>query len=83
MAYEESSSRSIYSYKLLCKIKDKSERSVCDSGDESTLSNMVKDVFLDYPSTCKYQFEINPPDLDGQTGVPKIVDEILGRLATF
>ena len=79
MIYEESSFRSIYNYKLLCKIKDKNDKSVCEAGDQSMLTNIVKDVFLDSPSNCKYNFNLNPPILDGQNGVPLIVDELLGK----
>ena len=79
MIYEESSFRSIYNYKLLCKIKDENDKSVCEAGDQSMLTNIVKDVFLDSPSNCKYDFNLNPPILDGQNGVPLIVDELLGK----
>ena len=79
MIYEESSFRSIYNYKLLCKIKDENDKSVCEAGDQSMLTNIVKDVFLDSPSNCKYNFNLNPPILDGQNGVPLIVDELLGK----
>ena len=80
MIYEESSFRSIYNYKLLCKIKDENNKSVCEAADQSMLTNIVKDVFLDSPSNCKYNFNHNPPILYGQNGVPQIVDELLGKL---
>ena len=79
MIYEESSFRAIYNYKLLCKIKDENNKSVCEAADQSMLTNIVKDVFLDSPSSCKYNFNHNPPILDGQNGVPLIVDELLGK----
>ena len=79
MIYEESSFRSILNYKLLCKIKDKNDKSVCEVGDPSMLTNIVKDVFVDSPSNCKYNFNHNPPILNGQNGVPQIVDELLGK----
>ena len=79
MALEESSYRSTYNYKLLCKIKDKKFKSVCESGDELILSDIVKDVFIDNPSTFKYNFDHNPPNVDGQYGVPTIVDTLLGK----
>ena len=55
------------------------DKSVCETGDQSMLTNIVKDVFLDSPSNCKYNFNLNPPILDGQNGVPLIVDELLGK----
>ena len=80
MIYDESSFRSIQNYKLLCKIKDKNDKSVCEEGDQSMLTNIVKDVFVNSPSNCnKYNFNHNPPILDGQNGVPLIVDELLGK----
>ena len=79
MIYEESSFRAIYNYKLLCKIKDQNDKSLCEAADQSMLTNIVKDVFLDSPSSCKYNFNHNPPILDGQNGVPLIVDELLGK----
>ena len=64
---------------MLCKIKDENDKSVCEAGDQSMLTNIVKDVFLDSPSSCKYNFNHKPPILDGQNGVPLIVDELLGK----
>ena len=39
-------------------------------------------MFIDGPpdSDAKYQFDIKPPKLKGQIGVPVIVDKILGTI---
>ena len=66
-------------YKLLCLIQDINNQSVCESGDINDLSNIVKAVYLEPPSTQPYHFTNNPPILNGQIGVPPVVDRILGR----
>ena len=68
---------------MLCKIKDNNAKSVCESGDEVALTDIIKDVFIDDHSKLEYHFGHDPLNLDGQTGVPQIVDEILGKKTTF
>ena len=80
MVFQESSYRISQQYKMLCTTKDKNGISVCKSGDENLLTNIVKDAFIDESESLKqtYNFDHNPPILDGQTGVPQLVDKILG-----
>ena len=54
-------------------------KSVCETGNEDILAKMIKDVFIDDPSNEDYKFDKNPPILNGQTGIPPIVDKILGN----
>ena len=77
--FEEASYRAIQSYKLLCMFKDNNGDSVCESGDESNLENIIKNVFIDKPSNNPYNFDYNPPNVYGQIGVPEVVDRILGK----
>ena len=77
--FEASSYRAIQNYKLLCKIKDTKGNPVCESGDEETLTYIVKHIFIEEQSQHEYNFKNNPPILNGQTGVPHIVDQILGN----
>ena len=79
MVFREASYRIIQQFEMLCTIKDKSNESVCDTGDEEMLTNMVKNAFIDEPSSKEsYNFDNDPPILNGQTGVPLLVDKILG-----
>ena len=59
--------------------KDKNGDSVCESGDEAELANIIKNVFIDKASNNSYNFDYNPPYVYGQIGVPEVVDRILGR----
>ena len=77
--FKESSYRAIQNYKLLCAIKDNNGEGVCESGDEGALTDIVKNVFVDEHSGRPYNFKYNPPILNGQTGVPQVVDGILGE----
>ena len=54
-------------------------KSACETGNEDILAEMIKEVFIDDPSNEDYKFDKNPPILNGQTGVPPIVDKILGN----
>ena len=63
----------------MCKIKDTKGKAVCESGDEEALTNIVKDIFIEEQSQHEYNFKNNPPILNGQTGVPHVVDQILGN----
>ena len=85
MVFQESTYRVTQQYKMLCTIKDKNGISVCKSGDENLITNVVKDAYIDKPLSSKetYNFDHNPPDLDGQTGVPQLVDKILGKKDYF
>ena len=42
-------------------------------------------MYIDEPASLKqtYNFDHNPPVLDGQTGVPQLVDKILGNKDYF
>ena len=72
--------RSYQGYKLLCEIRGRNNKSVCEEADDSRLAKVVKNIYLDPPSSKPYAFRSNPPNLDGQIGVPSIVDRILGKL---
>ena len=79
MVFREASYRIVQQFKMLCTIKDKNNVSVCDTGDEEMLTNMVKNAFIDETSPkASYNFDHDPPTLNGQTGVPHLVDKILG-----
>ena len=77
---ESSLTRSYKGYKLLCEIRGRNNKSVCEEADDSLLATVIQNVYLDPPSSKPYAFRSNPPNLDGQIGVPSIVDEILGKL---
>ena len=77
---ENSLTRSHQGYKLLCEIRGGNNKSVCEEADDSRLAKVIQNVYLDPPSSKPYAFRSNPPNLDGQIGVPSIVDEILGKL---
>ena len=49
---------------------------------EDLLIDVIKNVFIDWPPTRDnvYNFDKNPPKLDGQIGIPVIVDKLLGNL---
>ena len=72
--------RSYKGYKLLCEIRGGNNKSVCEEADDSRLAKVIQNVYLDPPSSKPYAFRSNPPNLDGQIGVPSIVDRILGKL---
>ena len=72
--------RSHQGYKLLCEIRGGNNKSVCEEADDSRLAKVIQNVYLDPPSSKPYAFRSNPPNLDGQIGVPSIVDRILGKL---
>ena len=77
---ENSLTRSYKGYKLLCEIRGRNNKSVCEDSDDSRLATVVKNIYLDPPSSKPYAFHSNPPNLDGQIGVPSIVDKILGKV---
>ena len=41
---------------------------------------MIKNEYIDPPSSKVYVFKHNPAKLNGQIGVPNIVDRILGNI---
>ena len=47
---------------------------------EDLLVDVVKNVFIDWPPTGskKHMFSKSPPKIDGQIGMPVIVDKLLG-----
>ena len=65
-------------YKLICQFEGKTGKSVCEEQDDEKLSKIIKSTYLDSPSSHPYTFRANPPPLEGQIGVPRIVDKILG-----
>ena len=67
------------SYEILCSYKGKNGKSICDKHDEKQMGKIVKNVYLDMPSKKSYNFRKQPPELNGQIGVPKIVDDLLGN----
>ena len=81
MIFQESSHRVIQQHKMLCSTRDKNGIGVCESGDVDMLTNIVKDAFIDERKSLRegYNFDHNPPALDGQTGVPRFVDKLLGN----
>lgn len=65
-------------YKLVCQFEGKSGKSLCEEQDDEKLSKIINQVYLDPPSQHPYTFRANPPPIEGQIGVPRIVDKILG-----
>ena len=76
---ENSLTRSYKGYKLLCEIRGGNNKSVCEEANDSLLATVIQNVYLDSPSSKPYAFRSNPPNLDGQIGVPSIVDRVLGK----
>ena len=64
-------------YKKVCLFLGKTGKSICQNKDDETVANVIKKVYLDFPSNKKYKFKVNPPKLKGQIGVPNVVDKIL------
>ena len=74
-----SSNSEIQGFKLLCLFTTtRNGKSVCEDRDEETIANIINKVYLDPPSTHPYRFRVDPPVINGQIGVPKIVDSLLG-----
>ena len=73
-----SSNSEIQSFKFLCLFESNSGKSVCENKDDEMMSKVIRKVYLDPPSVNPYSFRVNPPALNGQIGVPKIIDELLG-----
>ena len=65
-------------YKSICNSKGRNGSSLCKESDDDRLSEIIKGQFLDNPHNDHYNFTKNPPDLNGQIGVPMIIDTILG-----
>ena len=72
-----SSSSEVQSYKFLCLFQGKGGKSVCEKEDEDRMAKIIQSIYLDPPSQKMYKFNVNPPVLGGQIGVPKLVDELL------
>ena len=70
-----------FQYKLICQFEGKNGKSVCEEQDDEKLSKIIKSTYLDSPSPYPYTFRANPPPIEGQIGVPKIVDKILGTFS--
>ena len=73
-----SSTSEIQSFKFLCLFEGNSGKSVCEDKDDAMMAKVIRKVYLDPPSVKPYGFRVNPPALNGQIGVPKIIDELLG-----
>ena len=72
-----SDSSEIQIFKLLCLFKGNNGKSVCEDEEAEVMSTIINKVYLDPPSEKPYFFSVNPPVLNGQTGVPKIIDKLL------
>ena len=53
--------------------------SICDSSQYDTLSTVIKTFHLEGPSG-NLSLRSRIPDVQGQIGVPQLVDQILGSL---
>ena len=53
--------------------------------NEALLEDVVKNVFVDWPPQRKkeYHFSQNPPKIDGQFGMPIIIDKLLGNYKLY
>jgi len=78
-ANDISRSKQVVSYRLLCAFDGKDGNSICDEPDDEKLAQIISKVFLDRPTYQPYSFQLNPPKLVGQIGVPPIVDKLLGE----
>ena len=45
---------------------------------DELMADVVRNIFIDNPTEADYNFKSSSPNLDGQIGVPPIVDKILG-----
>ena len=65
-------------FKFLCAIIDEnSGKSICDTSQQSnTLSSIIYKFHVESPSGDRL---LSNPDLNGQIGVPQLVDSILGK----
>ena len=68
------------SYRLLCAFAGKNEKSICEESDDEKLAQVISKAYLDRPTGDPYSFQLNPPKLTGQIGVPLIVDKLLGTI---
>ena len=68
-------------YKLICQFEGENGKSLCEEQDDERLSKIIKSTYLDSPSPHPYTFRANPPPIEGQIGVPRIVDKILGKVS--
>ena len=67
-------------FKFLCSIVDAmTANSICDSSQYDTLSTVIKTFHLEGPSG-NLSLRSRIPDVQGQIGVPQLVDQILGSL---
>lgn len=78
-ASEISIHRQDLSYRLLCAFDGRNGKSVCEEPDDEKLAHIISKVYLDRPTGHPYSFQQNPPKVDGQIGVPPIVDKLLGQ----
>ena len=58
--FEESSYRAIQQYNMLCSMKHRSGKSLCETGDEPFLANIIKSSFIDNASNGSYNFDQDP-----------------------
>ena len=73
----KSESSEIQSFKLLCLFQNNNGKSVCEDEEAEVMPTIINKVYLDPPSEKPYGFSVNPPVLNGQTGVPEIIDKLL------
>ena len=65
-------------FRFLCSIIDAiTGISVCDSDQYDTLASVIKNFYFELPSGERNLEK--KPDIQGQIGVPELVDQILGR----
>ena len=64
----------------MCLMNNKDGKNVCESVDEQFLINIINTSLIDVGSNQGYNFDRNPPLLQGQLGVPQIVDKLLGKI---
>ena len=65
----------------MCQFNGKGGKSLCEQEDDNKLAKIINQVYFDPPSPHPYTFRANPPSIEGQMGVPIVVDKILGNIS--
>ena len=65
---------------MLCSINDNERKiSVCEDNNSNVLGSVIKRLYMNRPIVNGPLFGSRKQMLNGEIGIPKLVDEILGR----